>query len=260
VTIVMTAPIRVEVDGREPRLEDLYLPLLTGYGHFTAMQVRAGRVRGLSLHLDRLAAASRELWSEDLDLASVRSHLAHALGDISDAAARIMVYRFDRPMVVVVIRPPSSPPAGPLSLRSARYERPAAHIKHLGGFGQGYHAARAQSAGFDDALLVDHADAIEEASIHNVGFFDGTTVTWPTAPHLSGIAMQLLAPRLPAAGLRSRTARVTLADLPSFRAAFVTNSIGTTAVRRIDDVDYDIDPGLMSALAEAESAVPWDGI
>ena len=256
----MTAPIRVEVDGREPHLDDLYLPLLTGYGHFTAMQVRSSRVRGLPLHLSRLSTATRELWNAELDTSLVRTHVAHALADISDAAVRVMIYHFERPMVVVVVRPPSTPPQGPLRLRSARYERPAAHIKHLGGFGQGYHADRAAAAGFDDALLVDHTGAVEEASIYNVGFYDGATVTWPTAPHLSGIAMQLLAPRLPEAGLGSRTARVELADLASYRAAFVTNSIGITAVSRIDDIEYDVDPALMSALTRAEAAVPWDEI
>jgi len=257
---VTTAPIRLEVDGREPRLEDLYHPLLTGYGHFTAMQLRAGRVRGLSLHLSRLAAATRELWSADLDTDQVRAYAAHAVRDIADAAVRIMIYHPAELRVLVLVRPPSSPPAAPLALRSARYERPAAHIKHLGGFGQGYHAAQAVAAGFDDALLVDHTGAVEEAAIYNVGFYDGTTVTWPTAPHLSGIAMQLLAPRLPEAGISSRTARVELSDLPSFRAAFVTNSIGITAVRRIDDIEYPIDATLMSALTRAESTIPWDAL
>ncbi|MGI5241263.1 aminotransferase class IV [Dactylosporangium sp. CA-139066] len=256
----MTAPIRVEVDGREPHLEDLYLPLLTGYGHFTAMQVRGSRVRGLALHLARLSAATRELWRVELDEAEVRARVAHAIRDIPDAAVRVLVYHFDRPMIVVVVRPPSSPPAGPLALRSARYERPAAHIKHLGGFGQGYHAAQAQAAGYDDALLVDHTGAVEEASIYNVGFYDRETVTWPTAAHLAGIAMQLLAARLPEAGVPSRTARVEVGDLGSFRAAFVTNSIGITAVGRIDDVAYEVDTKLMDALARAEAAVPWDAI
>jgi branched-subunit amino acid aminotransferase/4-amino-4-deoxychorismate lyase len=136
-----------------------------------------------------------------------------------------------------------------------RYERPAAHLKHVGGFGQTYHGRRAEAEGFDDALLTDHTGAVEESAIANIGFFDGAAVTWPEAPHLPGIAMQLLAPRLP-----SRRARVTLADLPSYRAAFVSNSIGVAAVRRIDDVDYGVDADLMRMLSAAEASIPWDPI
>ncbi|MFG2041702.1 aminotransferase class IV [Dactylosporangium sp. NPDC048998] len=255
-----TATIRVEVDGREPRLEELYHPILANYGHFTAMQVRGGRVRGLGLHLDRLATATRELFGVELDTGLVRARLAHAIRDVPDAAVRINVYRPDELMLMVVVRPPAPAPSAPVSLRSVRYERPAAHIKHVGGFGQGYHGRRAEAEGFDDALLTDHTGAVEESAIANIGFFDGTGVTWPTAPHLPGIAMLLLAPRLPAAGLPSRRAQVLLADLPSYRAAFITNSIGTAAVRRIDDVDYGVDAGLMRRLAEAEATIPWDEI
>ncbi|MER7009058.1 aminotransferase class IV [Dactylosporangium sp. NPDC000555] len=255
-----TAPIRVEIDGREPRLEELYHPILANYGHFTAMQVRGGRVRGLEPHLDRLAAATRELFGAELDTGLVRARLAHAIRDVPDAAVRINVYRPDELMVVVVVRPPTPAPPAPVSLRSVRYERPAAHLKHVGGFGQRYHGRRAEAEGFDDALLTDHTGAIEESAIANIGFFDGAGVTWPTAPHLPGIAMGLLAPRLPAAGLPSRRAQVLLADLPSYRAAFVVNSIGITAVHRIDDVDYGVDAGLMRRLAEAEAGIPWDEI
>jgi branched-subunit amino acid aminotransferase/4-amino-4-deoxychorismate lyase len=251
---MMTAPIRVEIDGREPKLEELYHPLLTGHGHFTAMQVRAGRVRGLDLHLHRLAAATRELFAAELDTGLLRTRMAHAVRDRPDASLRVYVYRPDDLMTIAVVRPPSTPP-GPRSLRSVRYERPAAHLKHVGGFGQRYHGDRATADGFDDALLTDHTGAVEESAIANIGFFDGTTVTWPAAPQLPGIAMQLLAPRLP-----SRTARVTLADLPSYRAAFLANSIGISPVRRIDDAVFDADPALMRLLAEAEAAIPWDPI
>ena len=42
------------------------LRALGSYGHFTAMQVRAGATRGLPLHLARLDAANRELFGVPL--------------------------------------------------------------------------------------------------------------------------------------------------------------------------------------------------
>jgi branched-subunit amino acid aminotransferase/4-amino-4-deoxychorismate lyase len=245
--------IRLEIDGREPTLEELYHPLLANYGHFTAMQVRGGRVRGLELHLARLAAATRELLDADLDTARVRGWLAHAVRDVPDASVRINVYRPDELMTVVSVRPPAAPPAAPLRLRSVPYQRPAAHLKHVGGFGQVYFGRRAEAEGFDDALLTDATGGVCESAIANIGFFDGTAVTWPSSPHLPGIAMQLLKPRLD-----SRDARVTLAGLGSFRAAFVVNSIGVAAVAGIDDVQFAVDAGLMRRVAEAEASIPWD--
>src|SRR5262249_20031282 len=56
--------------------------------------------------------------------------------------------------VMVTVRPPGPAPAGPLRLQTAQYQRPVPHIKHLGGFGQGYHANLARRDGYDDALLV----------------------------------------------------------------------------------------------------------
>ena len=57
----------VEIDGEEPSLGALRSLALDHYGHFTAMQVRGGGVRGLDVHLRRLAAQSRELFDEELD-------------------------------------------------------------------------------------------------------------------------------------------------------------------------------------------------
>ncbi|WP_433062186.1 aminotransferase class IV [Dactylosporangium sp. CS-033363] len=246
-------PIRVEVDGREPVLEELYGPLLTNFGHFTAMQVRGGRVRGLNLHLERLAGATRELFGTDLDTGRVHGFLAHAVRGVPDASVRINVYGPSR--VMVFVRPPAEPPAAPLRLRSVPYVRPAAHLKHVGGFGQAYFGRRAEAEGFDDALLTDAGGAVCEAAIANVGFFDGTDVIWPSSPHLPGIAMQLLAPRLP-----SRSARVALADVGGFRGAFAANSIGVAAVAGIDDVAFGVDDALMRLVADAEASVPWDAL
>ena len=53
-----SAGLRIQINGAPARPEDLYTLARTNYGHFTAMQVRARRVRGLELHLDRLVAGA----------------------------------------------------------------------------------------------------------------------------------------------------------------------------------------------------------
>ncbi len=242
------------------------LPALTGYGHFTMMQVRGGRTRGLALHLTRLSGAHRELFDAELDGALVCRYIRHALDGRADATVRVQVYGpagsalAGEPIVVVTVRSAAEPPAAAQRLRSEQYLRPAAHLKHVGGFGQTYYARRAERAGFDDALLVGTGGLIAETTIANFGLFDGQAVVWPAAPQLVGITMQLVAPRLGRVGLGSERREVRLAELGSFRSAFITNSIGIAPVRQIDDVELPVDPDLMSALGSVYQSVPWDPI
>jgi hypothetical protein len=50
---------RIEIGGVAATVERLSAAATAGYGHFTAMQVREHRVRGLDLYLARLDAANR---------------------------------------------------------------------------------------------------------------------------------------------------------------------------------------------------------
>ncbi|MFE0175459.1 aminotransferase class IV [Streptomyces sp. NPDC059002] len=262
-----TAPVwRIEIDGRPATAEGLLHPALVQTGHFTAMQIRGGRVRGIGHHLARLDAATRELFGQELDGERVRGLVRQILrDDITEASVRVHVHAPDgAPSLMVTVRPPTELPATMAeraqALRSVPYQRPFAHIKHLGGFAQARHADLARRAGFDDALLTGPDGEISEGSVTNIAFFDGTEVVWPSAPHLSGITMRLVEPRLPAAGLPTRHARVALADLPSYEAAFVTNAWGVSPVRRIDDTEYGIDEKLMAQVAGVYEDVPWDTI
>ncbi|QES41483.1 class IV aminotransferase [Streptomyces venezuelae] len=257
---------RVEVDGRPATAESLLWPALVQTGHFTAMQVRGGRVRGLDLHLARLDAATRELFGDGVDGEHVRGLVRHILrDDITDASVRVYVHApAGKPSHLVTVRPPTELPATmeerAQSLRSVAYQRPFAHIKHLGGFGQARHAELARADGFDEVLLTGPGGEVSEGAVTNVAFFDGAGIVWPDAPHLAGITMRLVESRLPAAGLPSRHAPVTLADLPSYRAAFVTNAWGVRPVRRIDDVAYGVDEQLMARVAGVYEDVPWDTV
>ncbi|SNT58134.1 Branched-chain amino acid aminotransferase/4-amino-4-deoxychorismate lyase [Streptosporangium subroseum] len=258
------AILRIEFDGRPASAEQLRLPALVNYGHFTAMQVRSGKVRGLELHLQRLDASTRELFDAELDHDRVRDHIRHALGDdIGDASVRVYVFgpdTADAVSIMVTVRGPATMPSAPHRLKAVPYQRPVPHIKHIGGFGQIYYGRLAERDGFDQALLTGPGGVIAEGAITNIGFFDGTTVTWPEAPALQGITLQLLEPRLDGAGLPSRRSTVCLADLPSFEAVFITNSQGIAPVGRIDDLTFPVGVDLMKTLAQVYETVPWDTI
>ncbi|MEU4741770.1 aminotransferase class IV [Actinosynnema sp. NPDC023658] len=247
--------LRIEIDGRPPTADEVAPGLLANYGHFTAMQVRDRRVKGLDLHLHRLDQANRELYGTGLDHDHVRSLLSHALGDdVRDAAVRVIVFGLDVPSVMVVVRPPATPPATPQRLMSVDYTRPLPHVKHLGGFGQIHHGHRAERAGYDDALLT-AGGVVVEGAIANIAFLDGDDLVWPQADWLHGITMQLLERALP-----SRREVVWLADVGRFRSALLTNSIGVVGVARIDDVEFPADTAALARVQDAYDAIRADPV
>lgn len=273
----------MEVDGHEPTHEELRDAALDTYGHFTAVQVRDGRVRGLDLHLNRLDEANRALFGTELAGGRVRELIRHALAgsERRDASVRVIVRSAGDTggirtgdgsgggeRVFVTVRAPFHMPADASQrLKSAPYQRAVAHIKRPGDFGQGYFIDRAKDAGYDDALLVAEDGTIAEAAVANIAFFDaaaphGPSVVWPDAPVLPGITMQLVAPRLADFGMPSRAAHVTLADIANGRyaGACVTNSRGIAAVRGIDDVELPIAAEFVRAMNAAYDAAPWNAI
>jgi branched-subunit amino acid aminotransferase/4-amino-4-deoxychorismate lyase len=250
--------LRVEIDGRAVSDDQFRHLALHSYGHFTAMQVRGGGVRGLDLHLARLTTANQEMFGAELDPDRVRVHIRHALGDLADASVRTMVVLAadDVPALLVTVRPPAGVSSVPLSLRSVPYQRPLPHLKQIGGgFGQVYYRRLAAREGFDEALLTGPDGVIAEGGITNVGFFDGAGVVWPDAPALIGITMRLLE-----RGVPSRRGTVRLADLPAFDGVFVTSSRGIAPVDRVDDLRVPVVTDRMKAVSEAYEAVPWDRI
>ncbi|MEU0936954.1 aminotransferase class IV family protein [Embleya sp. NPDC005971] len=255
---------RVEIDGRPTTVERLHAVAVGGYGHFTAMQVRGGRVRGLADHLRRLDAANRELFGSALDGDLIRRHIRHALADdVSDASVRVHVLAADEAgatAVLVTVRPPGDMPPTPQALRSVPYLRAVPHIKRVGDFGQAHFRRQATREGFDEALLTGPDRVVAEGAITNIVFHDGTSLLWPDAPVLEGITMQLLERALATGPSPSRRGPVHLSDVGSFRAAFVTNSRGIAPVRLIDDVPIPVDTALTATLGQLYASIVWDRI
>jgi len=235
------------LNGAPANADDLRTIVANNYGHFTALRVERGAVRGLDLHLQRLAQATRELFATDLDTTQVRSWLrAVVSGRDGELAVRINVFsrRFDRAhpaapvpadVMISVLETPAARPAAPLRLKSFRYGRELPHVKHVGTFPLFHFRSLAQRAGFDDALFVGDDGRIAEASVWNIGFFDGTRIVWPQAPQLDGISMRLLQSGAERMGVEQAVRAVALDELPAFRATFLTNA--SLAVQPVCGVD-----------------------
>lgn len=251
----------MEIDGTAPTTGQLRALALGGYGHFTAMQIRDRRVRGLDLHLTRLSEANIELFGTGLDRELVTERIRHALGpDTADASVRVYVQRPDPDLahVMTVTVRPAAQMAESMSLQSVPYQRSVAHIKHLGDFGQHYYGALAARNGFGEALLTGPDGLISEGSITNVGCFDGSVVIWPAAAMLRGITMQVLQREFDRHGVPTSHRPIRVSDLTGFASVFVTNSRGLAPVTGIDGTPVPADARFMQRLASLYRGAPWD--
>jgi len=260
----------IEFDGRPVTADDLCALALYNYGHFTSMKVEEGlRVRGLSLHIERLARDCKILFDTDVDHQRVR-HLVRRVADVSPLPVIVRVTVFDprlelghpgsnaEPHILVSTRPASTNVAAPpLRLKSMRYERDLPAVKHVGLFATLYHRRAAQLSSFDDVLFTDSSSQISEGATWNIGFVHSNQVEptraeytlWPQSDVLPGVTMQLVKNVLSDMGVRSTTGVVTISQVAGMRAAFVTNaSVGVRPVRSIDNVDFSMDVPLLAAM------------
>ncbi|SCG44523.1 Branched-chain amino acid aminotransferase/4-amino-4-deoxychorismate lyase [Micromonospora echinaurantiaca] len=258
----------VQRNGRAATAEELTPLAFAGYAHFTAMQVRGGRVRGLDLHLDRLRLASMEMFGQALPDDRVRSYLRTALkagpDDLSllatvySPAGEFTAARPDaEPEVLVRTGPAASGPPGPLTLATVEYERVLPAVKHVGEVGKTYFLRQAVGQGFDDVAFVDRRGRLSEGSIWNLAFWDGAAVVWPAAEMLGGTTMGIVRRQLDRLGVPQRVQEVTLADLPALAGAVVMNSwTPGVAVHRIGSVPLPEAPSFLALLHRAYQAEP----
>ncbi|MEV0004233.1 aminotransferase class IV family protein [Micromonospora sp. NPDC050980] len=249
----------VHRNGRPATADDLAPLAFAGNAHFTAMQVRAGRVRGLDLHLARLQAASRELFGAALPDDRVRDAMRVAVGaGPPDVTLTATVYPGEgEPDLLVRTRAPASPPAGPLALAAYEHERFLPAVKHVGELAKSFLARRAVRDGYDDAAFVDRAGRLAEATIWNLVFTDGDSVVWPEADMLVGTTMAVVRRQLTRLGVPQRTRPVTVDDLADYAGAAVLNSrTPGVPVSRIGAVTMPASASFLGTLHRAYEAEP----
>lgn len=245
---------------------------LTNYGHFTSLLVRERAVQGLDLHLQRLAAATHELFGTPLDLEHVRAWMRDLVAE-SDGWHSMRVTVFSREFsrerpadscaadVLISAASIETSVPQPLSVATVSYQREAPQVKHVGTFGLFRQKRLAQLRGFDDALFVDGRGAISEGSVWNIGFLEDDGIVWPEAANLDGVSQRLLQCGLVELGIRSTRRHIDRSDLATFRGAFFTNSVRCVVpLRRIDDIDYAVDPDDLKILQQALDTQPWQAL
>ena len=249
--------VTIEINGRQADQATVSLLDHEGWGHFTAMQVRGGRTRGLGLHLSRLEAAHHDVYGRALEGAEVRARIRHALGGRPDASVRVYGYWAG---LIVTVREPQDMPRRPHSMTAVPFQRPLARLKHVGSWGQGRFREAAVAAGFNEGLLVDETGRISEGTITNVGFWRDGMVIWPDAPKLAGITMLLLRRQLTAAGIGQAEEPVRVQDLVGYGGMILCNSRGWAPVSRVDDLVIPQDEAFTGVIAAALGSSSWDEI
>lgn len=263
----------VEINGAAPSIADLHRVAVVNYGHFTSMQVRENRVRGLDLHLRRLDDASKELFMATPGADRIRSLLRRALDHVpGDVSARISVFArsgdisvptpdVDLAVMVSLSDPVPETRQTPWNVCSIPYLRESAHLKHAATMGLIRARRAARSQGFDDAVFTGPDGLILEGSIWNLGLWDGETVTWPQAPKLPGVTEQLLTMGLHRIGVRTRTRPVVAQDLAHYQAAFASYSwCPAQPLASLDDVSFANPAAAFTMLGKAWDSVPWETV
>lgn len=258
----------MELDGKPATLDDLKALALTNYGHFTSMLVENDRVRGFSLHMQRLRRDCRQLFDADLDTEMVRRYVRAALtGQNQPTVVRVTVYdpALDlgrvggeaRPRVLVTTRAASTATPAPWRLQAVSYQRENPAIKHVGLFGAMKHRRDSQREGFDDVLFLNKDGTVSEIATSNIGFVRDGQIVWPRAVVLGGVTMTLINQELDEPVISEPLA---LADLKGMEAVFATNAAtGVRAIACVDGMEWpSANHPVLAKLRELYAEIPGE--
>ncbi|WP_309082332.1 aminotransferase class IV [Zhihengliuella sp.] len=263
----MTTSI-TQFNGKSADAADLAPLAFAGFAHFTAIQVRDHRVRGLDLHLERLRSASDSLFGQHLSEGVIRGYLRNALA-VAPPEVSLTCFINSRPGefapagdsldldVLVKVTGPAEPPTGPLFLDVVEHERHLPLVKHVREVSKTLLLRRANARGFDDAAFTDRSGRLSEATIWNLAFWGGESVICPGAEVLPGVTMQILVRRLRALGIPQQSRDVSPSELGARLSAVVMNTWSPgIPVARIGDAPLGQDPEFVRQLQGAYADEP----
>lgn len=232
---IQSSTYQSRINGHPVTLSEMSPLAFSGFAHFTAMQVRNSKIKGLDLHLDRLRKASLEFFGRAPSDEQLRFYIKTAIEEgkedqsltitVFSPAGEFTANSMDvEPAVLVRTGAPSDGPRGPLRLNTVNHERPLAAIKHVGEAGKTYYLHQAIRQGFDDAAFVDSHGRLSEATIWNLVFWDNGTVIWPKATMLKGTMMGIIQRQLKRLDIPQRYEAITFERLGELSGAAVMNS------------------------------------
>jgi branched-subunit amino acid aminotransferase/4-amino-4-deoxychorismate lyase len=246
-----------QLNGAPVNLDQITALALINYGHYTSMRVEEMRVRGLSLHLDRLVQDCHQLFDAQLDPDLVRHLVRGALAEAPrSVVVRVTVFDPElpvaeigadaQPRLLVTTRPATHTAPAALRLRSSQYCREQPTVKHVGLFGSLRQRRLAQRNGFDDVLFTDAGTTISEAATSNIGCLMGDRLVWPQAPCLAGVTMRLINQAL---GAQVGTAPVALSELTGVDAVVATSAlVGVRPVAAVNGIRFPTDHPMIGIL------------
>jgi branched-chain amino acid aminotransferase len=230
--------------------EPLLSPLDRGFtladGLFETMRASSGIVFRLDAHLDRLCAGARLLGIplppglRDHAAAAVRTAFA---GGYAHASVRLTVTRGPAPpglappphpaptfaLAIAPLAPPSTPRPLVAAMAAARRNEYAltSGVKTLAYTESVLALAQAKSAGADDAIFLDTAGHVSEATASNIfAVIDGTLVTPPlSCGVLPGITRATVLELARALELPFREREIAEPELAAATELFLTSSI-----------------------------------
>jgi branched-chain amino acid aminotransferase len=236
----------VQRSAEEPALSPLDRGFTLADGLFETMRARFGVVFRLDAHLDRLCAGAR-LFGIPLP-STLREHIASAsrsafAAGYQHASIRLTVTRGPAPpglappehptptiaMTIAPLAEPGGPRALSAVMASARRNEHAltSGVKTLAYAESVLALARAKAVGADDAIFLDTAGHVSEATASNIfALIDDTLVTPPLGCGvLPGITRAVVLELAPALGVRVAERVLEEAELAAASEMFLTSSI-----------------------------------
>ena len=256
----------MEINGDAANVDDLTTLTLYNYGNFTSMEVDGLRVKGLSLHLDRLSKDSTVIHGTGVSRDRVRELIKRSTGPNERHIVRVSILSrvFDLghpskplvPDILISSRPAPAAALAPVTLRTHHFERHLPLVKHVGLLGSLYLRRAVQLDGYDDVLFTDRSGAISEGATWNIGLVKGGTVVWPSAPCLPGVTMRLLTMSIANSKLQQCVDTISSKELSSFDAAFLTNAaVGVRPISTVDELRFNIDSSVVQSIAAMYHAI-----
>lgn len=213
--------------------------LLYGDGLYETIRVRRARPLRIDLHAARLAAGLRLLRIDpgDFDLARAVESVLEANG-LADARVRATVTRGDQSLfpsapvtILIAAEPLQEHPPEPVRASIATLRRdqlsPLTRAKTLNCLASVVSLLEARARGADDAILLNNAGRVAEATTANVFIVSGTRLLTPPPEEgcLPGTVREAVLDVAPALGFEPVVAPLELTDVLSADELFLTSAI-----------------------------------